>query len=82
MIDEIMIDYELFTAEEIGFLYSFYQLVEDTLTKRIDHKRLETEYKRYRHIINSIQLEKKYDKQVEKAIGISIYRMMDSLRKS
>ena len=80
MIDEVVIDFELFTADEIGIIYDFFHLIEATKTKRVDKKYLEQQYKQYRTTINSIRLEKKYDALLKKAIGISIYQTMSALR--
>jgi len=80
MIDEVVVDFELFTAEEIGIIYAFFHLIEETKTKRVDKKHLEQQYKQYRTTINSIRLEKKYDALLKKAIGVSIYQTMSALR--
>lgn len=80
MIDEVVIDFELFTADEIAIIYDFFHLIEETKTKRVDKKYLEQQYKQYRTTINSIRLEKKYDALLKKAIGISIYQTMSALQ--
>lgn len=80
MIDDVIIDFELFNAEEIGIIYSFFHLIEDTKTKRIKAQYLLEQYKLYRTTINSIRLEKKYDALLKKAIGVSIYQTMSQLR--
>lgn len=82
MIDDIIIDFELFTPEEVGLIYSFFRLIEETTSKRVNPLYLEEEYKRYRTIINSIRLEKKYDAMVKKAIGVSIYQTMVTLKRA
>ena len=82
MIDDIIIDFDLFTPEEIGLIYSFFHLIEETKKNHISPLYLEEEYKRYRTTINSIRLEKKYDAMVKKAIGVSIYQTMASLKRA
>lgn len=73
------IDYEIFSVEEIGKIISFFALIEETKHKRIKKELLKEKYKEYRQIVNSICLEKKYDKMLEKKCGISIYKLMRSL---
>lgn len=74
------IDYDIFSYEEIGIIISFFVLVEESKTKRIKKDILKERYKEYRNVVNSISLEKKYDKMLEKRCGVSIYRLMKSLQ--
>lgn len=71
------IDYELFTTEEIIKIINFYNLVIKYSKKRASYEELIKGYKAYRLIINSIALEKKYDKAFYKKTGLSIYHLVN-----
>ncbi|HHZ11947.1 MAG TPA: UPF0223 family protein [Acholeplasmataceae bacterium] len=73
------IDFELFTVEEVVKIVGFFKLIEDAKTKRIDKDLLIRKYKEYRSIINSIALEKKYDRMLYEKSGVSIYHTIKNL---
>lgn len=73
------IDYELFTVAEIVKIVKFFRLIEDTKTKKIKKEVLIKKYNEYRNIINSIALEKKYDRMLYEKCGVSIYRTVKNL---
>ena len=73
------IDFELFTVEEVVKIVGFFKLIEDAKTKRIDKDLLIRKYKEYRSIINSIALEKKYDRMLYEKSGVSIYHTVKNL---
>ena len=73
------IDYEMFTTEEIIKIINFYQDVIKYTKRRITKEALKTSYKEYKNIINSIALEKQYDKKFFDKTNISIYKVIKSL---
>lgn len=78
--DEIVkIDFELFTTEEIVSIFSFYNLMERNHKHPVKPDLLLNAYQTYRNIINSISLEKTYNKQFEEKTGISIYHVIKNL---
>lgn len=76
---EYKIDYTLFTVYEIVRIVDFFQLIEQTKTKRIDPSLLKARYIEYRNIINNISLEKQYDKMLYEKSKVSIYQVMKNL---
>lgn len=75
----LQIDFEIFTVEEIATIYSFFDMVEKFHKHKISKQKLIESYNNYRKTINSIQLEKKYDKLFFNKTGISIYKTMQAL---
>lgn len=73
------IDYDLFTVAEIVKIMKFFRLIEDTKTKKIKKDVLIKKYNEYSNIINSIALEKKYDRMLYEKCGVSIYRTVKNL---
>ena len=73
------IDYEMFTTEEIIKIINFYQDVIKYTKRRITKDALKASYKEYKNIINSIALEKQYDKKFFEKTNISIYKVIKSL---
>lgn len=79
--DEIVkVDFELFTTEEIVSIFSFYNLMERNHKHPVKPELILSAYQTYRNIINSIALEKNYNKQFEDKTGISIYHVIKSLK--
>lgn len=73
------IDYDIFTTDEIVKIIGFYQNVMKYQKHKINKKELKESYLVYRNIINSISLEKKYNKNFFDKTGISIYHLIKSL---
>lgn len=73
------IDYDLFNVYEIVKIIEFFNLIEQTKTKRVKPELLVTRYREYQKIINNKALEKKYDKMLERKSKVSIYQTMKSL---
>lgn len=73
------IDYDIFTTDEIIKIISFYQNVMRYQKHKINKKDLKESYSMYRNTINSISLEKKYNKKFLDKTGISIYHLIKSL---
>ncbi len=76
---EYLIDYDLFTVEEVIKIISFMRLIEQTKQKKVSTKLLQEQYKEYRLILNNKSLEKQYNKMLEEKSGVSIYRIMKSI---
>ena len=79
IVNDYLIDYDMFTVEEIVKIIGFMKLVEDTKRKKVSKQLLIEKYNEYRTILNNKALEKQYDKMLEKQIGVSIYHTMKSL---
>ncbi len=73
------IDYDIFTTEEIIKIIGFYQNVIKYTKRKISGALLKESYMEYKNIINSIALEKKYDKMFFEKTNISIYKTIKSL---
>lgn len=71
------IDYDIFTTEEIIKIINFYQDVHKYVKHKISYDTLKESYNVYRNIINSIALEKKYNKAFFDKTKISIYHLMN-----
>lgn len=70
------IDYELFTVYEIVKIIEFFNLVEQTKTKKVKPDLLVSRYREYQKIINNKALEKQYDKMLQKKSNVSIYQTL------
>lgn len=70
------IDYSEFSSEEIIIIVEFFAMIEDANTSSINPDLLQRKYKEYRNIINSVSLEKKMDRDFEKASGYSVYKTL------
>lgn len=79
IINDYMIDYDMFSAEEIIKIISFMHLVEETKRKKINKELLISKYNEYRSILNNKSLEKQYDKMLLKKSGVSIYQVMKDI---
>lgn len=73
------IDYDIFTTDEIIKIINFYQNVIKYQKHKINKDSLKESYKLYKNTINSIALEKKYNKSFFEKTGISIYHLIKSL---
>lgn len=72
------IDYDIFTTEEIIKIVNFYNDVQKYVKHKISYDKLKESYNIYRNIINSIALEKKYNKAFFEKTNISIYHLMNN----
>jgi uncharacterized protein YktA (UPF0223 family) len=70
--DEYLIEFDMYTTQEIIKIIGFFQLIEQTKTKKINKQLLIDQYKEYRNIINNKALEKKYDKMLYDKSKVSI----------
>lgn len=79
--DEIVkIDFDLFNTEELVVIYSFFSLMEKNSKHPQKPSVMLDAYKAYRNVINSIALEKNYNKQFEEKTGISVYHVIKALK--
>ena len=79
--DEIVkIDFDLFNTEELVIIFSFYNLMQKNKKHSVKPQILLDAYQNYRNTINSIALEKKYNKEFEEKTGISIYHTIKKLK--
>lgn len=78
--ETVKIDYELFTTEELVTIFSFFNLMEKNNRRAQKAQVVLDAYQAYRNTINSIALEKKYNKQFEDKTGISIYHVIKNLK--
>ncbi len=76
----VNVDFELFSTEEIVSIYSFYNLMERNNKHPQKKELVLNAYQTYRNIINSISLEKQYNKEFEEKTGISIYHVIKNLK--
>ena len=76
IVNDYLIDYDMFSVEEIVKIISFMKLVEDTKRKKVSKELLKTKYNEYRTILNNKALEKQYDKMLLKKSNVSIYETM------
>jgi len=77
--NEYKIDFDLFSAQEIIKIVSFFFLIEQTKTKSINKELLISKYKEYRDILNNKTLEKQYDKMLYDKSKVSIYKTMQKI---
>ena len=77
--DSYNIDYDMFTTEEMIKIINFYINVEKYVKHKISFETLKTSYIEYRMTVNSIALEKRYNKNFYDKTGISIYHLMKNL---
>ncbi len=71
------IDYDIFTTEEIIKIINFYNLVVKYSKNKVPYTEFINAYNEYRNIINSIALEKKYNKSFFEKTGLSIYHLVN-----
>ena len=78
--ETVKVDYDLFTTEELVNIYSFFSLMERNNKHPLKATDVLNSYQVYRNTINSISLEKKYNKQFEDKTGICIYKVIKSIK--
>ena len=77
IIKEYLIDYDMFSVEEIVKIVNFFKLIENiNKNKRYKKDDVMEKYNEYRNILNNKSLEKQYDKMMEKRSNVSIYQTM------
>jgi uncharacterized protein YktA (UPF0223 family) len=77
IIKEYLIDYDMFSVEEIVKIVNFFKLIENiNKNKRYKKDDVIEKYNEYRNILNNKSLEKQYDKMMEKRSNVSIYQTM------
>lgn len=79
IVNDYLIDYDMFSVEEIVKIINFMKLIEDTKRKKVNKELLKTKYNEYRTILNNKSLEKQYDKMLLKKSNISIYEVMKNI---
>jgi uncharacterized protein YktA (UPF0223 family) len=79
IVNDYLIDYDMFSVEEIVKIISFMKLIEDTKRKKVSKELLKTKYNEYRTILNNKALEKQYDKMLLKKSNVSIYETMKNI---
>lgn len=79
IVNDYMIDYDMFSAEEIIKIITFMNLIEKTKTQKVNKELLITKYNEYRSILNNKSLEKQYDKMLLKKSNVSIYQVMKDI---
>ncbi len=77
--DSYDIDYDLFNTEEVVKIINFYHNVDKYLKHKLSKEKLQASYLEYRQTLNSIALEKKYNKAFFTKTNISIYHLMKDL---
>lgn len=79
IVNDYLIDYDMFNVEEIVKIISFMKLIEDTKRKKVSKQVLIEKYNEYRTILNNKALEKQYDKMLLKKSNVSIYDTMKNI---
>lgn len=79
VVKDYLIDYDMFTVDEIVKIVSFMKLIEDNSRKRVNKQILVDKYNEYRSILNNKALEKQYDKMLLKKSNVSIYQTMKNI---
>ena len=79
IVNDYLIDYDMFNVEEIVKIISFMKLIEDTKRKKVSKQLLIEKYNEYRTILNNETLEKQYDKMLLKKSNVSIYDTMKNI---
>ena len=74
------IDYDMFSTIEVIKILEFFQLIEKTKTQKVSKKLLLEKHNEYRSILRNKALEKQYDKMLYETTGVSIYRVMKSIK--
>lgn len=79
-LNEYIIDYDMFTVEEVVKIIGLFKMIEDiNRGKRFNKEEAIRKYNEYRNILNNKSLEKQYDKMLEKNSKVSIYNTMKDL---
>lgn len=79
VVKDYLIDYDMFTVDEIIKIVSFMKLIEDNSRKKVNKQILVDKYNEYRSILNNKALEKQYDKMLLKKSNVSIYQTMKNI---
>lgn len=79
IVNDYLIDYDMFTVDEIVKIVNFMKLIEDNSRKRVNKQILVDKYNEYRSILNNKALEKQYDKMLLKKSNVSIYQTMKNI---
>lgn len=79
IVNDYIIDFDMFNVEEIVKIISFFKLIEDTKRKKVNKQLLVEKYNEYRTILNNKTLEKQYDKMLIKKSNVSIYDTMKNI---
>ena len=79
IVNDYLIDYDMFSVEEIVKIIGFMKLIEDTKRKKVSKQLLIEKYNEYRTILNNKTLEKQYDKMLLKKSNVSIYDTMKNI---
>ncbi len=79
IINDYIIDFDMFTVDEVVKIISFMKLIEDTRRKKVNKQLLISKYNEYRTILNNKTLEKQYDKMLLKKSSVSIYETMKNI---
>jgi len=79
IVNDYIIDYDMFSVEEIVKIIGFMKLIEDTKRKKVSKQLLIEKYNEYRTILNNKTLEKQYHKMLLKKSNISIYDTMKNI---
>ena len=79
IVNDYLIDYDMFSVDEIVKIISFMKLIEDTKRKKVNKQLLISKYNEYRTILNNKTLEKQYDKMLLKKSNVSIYETMKNI---
>ncbi len=79
IVNDYLIDYDMFNGEEIVKIIGFMKLIEDTKRKKVSKQLLIEKYNEYRTILNNKTLEKQYDKMLLKKSNVSIYDTMKNI---
>ena len=72
------LDYITYNADEIAKIIDFIAYIED-FKGNYDYPTFKEKYKVYRSTINSIQEEKRIDKEYQALTGVSIYKVCKSM---
>lgn len=79
-LNEYIIDYDMFTVEEVVKIIGLFKMIEDiNKGRRFNKEEAIRKYNEYRNILNNKSLEKQYDKMLEKNSKVSIYNTMKDL---
>ena len=79
IVNDYLIDYDMFSVDEIVKIISFMKLIEDTKRKKVNKQLIISKYNEYRTILNNKTLEKQYDKMLLKKSNVSIYETMKNI---
>jgi uncharacterized protein YktA (UPF0223 family) len=78
---EYDIDYSMFTVPETILIVGFFNLIVASKHKKMNKELIVSKYQEYRKVVNSITLEKQFDKMLHQKTGVSIYQTMKNFLK-